>query len=125
MVKSLMSESDVQEIGIQPCLIVLFNILPCSVMFYFCSIVHFKFKGCVSFQSSQRGIQDFQMDYVLVPADEAASDVVVVWRLYNINTLKRELVDTNAYKLQPSLSERVIVDGHGCHTALYFDVKAN
>ena len=40
------------------------------------------------------------------------------------NTLKRELVDTNAYKLQPSLSEMVIVDGHGCHTALHFGVKA-
>ena len=38
--------------------------------------------------------------------------------------LKRELVDTNAYKLQPSLSERVIVDGHGCNTALHFGVKA-
>ena len=37
---------------------------------------------------------------------------------------KRELVYTNAYKLQPSLSERVIVDGHGCHTALHFGVKA-
>ena len=45
-------------------------------------------------------------------------------RLYYINTLKRELVDTNAYKLQPSLSERVNVDGHGCHTALHFGVKA-
>ena len=63
------------------------------------------------------------MNYVLVPADKAANDVVVVWRLYYINTLKRELVDTNAYKLQPSLSERVIVDGHGCHTALHFGVK--
>ena len=41
-----------------------------------------------------------------------------------INTLKREVVDNNAYKLQPSLSERVIFDGHGCHTALNFDVKA-
>ena len=38
-------------------------------------------------------------------------------------TIKRELVDTNTYKLQPSLSERVIVDGHGCHTALNFIVK--
>ena len=28
------------------------------------------------------------------------------------------------YKLQPSLSEKVIVDGHGCHTALHFGVKA-
>ena len=44
--------------------------------------------------------------------------------MYCINTLKRELVDLNAYKLQPSLSERVIVDGHGCHTALHFGVKA-
>ena len=44
--------------------------------------------------------------------------------MYYINTLKRELVETNAYKLQPSLSERVIVDGHGCHTALHFGVKA-
>ena len=44
--------------------------------------------------------------------------------MYYINTLKRELADTNAYKLQPSLSERVIVDGHGCHTALHFGVKA-
>ena len=44
--------------------------------------------------------------------------------MYYINTLKRELVDTNAYKLQPSLSERVIVDGHVCHTALHFGVKA-
>ena len=43
--------------------------------------------------------------------------------MYYINTLKRELVDTNAYKLQPSLSERVIVGGHGCHTALHFGVK--
>ena len=64
------------------------------------------------------------MKYVLVLADKPANNVVVVWRLYYINTLKRELVDTNAYKLQPSLSERAIVDGHGCHTALNFVVKA-
>ena len=32
---------------------------------------------------------------------------------------KRELVETNAYQLQSSLSERVVVDGHGCHTALH------
>ena len=45
--------------------------------------------------------------------------------IYYINTLKRELVDTYAFKLQPSLSERVIFDGHGCHTALNFGIKAN
>ena len=64
------------------------------------------------------------MNYVLVPADRAATNVVVVWWLYYINTLKRKLVDTYAYKLQPSLSEKVIVDGHGCKTALRFHVKA-
>ena len=63
------------------------------------------------------------MNYVLVPANKAANNVVV-WRLSYIDTLKRELVDTNAYKLQLSLSERVTVDGHGCHTALHFGVKA-
>ena len=63
------------------------------------------------------------MNYVLVPAHKAANNVVVVWRLYYIYTLKCELVDTNAYKLQPSLSERVIVDGDGCHTALNVGVK--
>ena len=40
-----------------------------------------------------------------------------------LNSIKLT-VRTNAYKLQPSLSERVIVDGHGCHTALHFGVKA-
>ena len=34
------------------------------------------------------------------------------------------LVDTNAHLLQPFLSERVVVDGHGCHVALHFGVKA-
>ena len=37
---------------------------------------------------------------------------------------ERELADTNAYKLQPSLSESTVVDGHGCHTARHFGVKA-
>ena len=41
-----------------------------------------------------------------------------------MDTLTRELIDTNAYKLQASLSERVVVDGHGCHIALQFGVKA-
>ena len=44
--------------------------------------------------------------------------------LYYISILKRELVDTNAYKLQPSLSEWMVVDGHDCHTALHFGAKA-
>ena len=64
------------------------------------------------------------MKYVLVPADKAANSVVAVWPLHYVNTLKCELIDTNAYKLQASLSQRVLVDRHGCHTALKFGVKA-
>ena len=64
------------------------------------------------------------MKYVLVPADKAANNVVVVCCLYYIDTLKRELIDTNTCKLQASLSEKVVVDGHGCHTALQFGFKA-
>ena len=64
------------------------------------------------------------MNYIFMPTDKAANNVEVVCQLYYIDTLKRELVDTNAYKLQPSLSERVVVNWHGCHTALHFGVKA-
>ena len=62
------------------------------------------------------------MNYVLVPSDKSANNVVVVRQLYYIDALKYELIDTN--KLQASLSERVVVDGYDCHTALYFGVKA-
>ena len=64
------------------------------------------------------------MNYVLVPADKAAINIVVFWRLYYIDTLKHELVDTKVYRLKPSLSERVVVDRHGCHIALHFGVNA-
>ena len=93
------------------------------LVFHFTLVIQ-SFTPKYSFRHLKRGIQDFHMNYVLVPADKAANNVLVVWRLCYINTLKRELVDTNAYKLQPSLSERVIVDGHGCHTTLHFGVKA-
>ena len=44
-------------------------------------------------------VQDFHMNYVLVPADKAANNIVVVCRLYYIDTLKQTLLGTNAYKL--------------------------
>ena len=103
----------------------IFKIINTRISFYSRNTHLLPPKPKSSFSHLKRGIQDFHMSYVLVPADKAANNVVVVWRLYYINTLKCELVDTNAYKLQPSLSERVIVDGHGCHTALQFGVKAN
>ena len=60
------------------------------------------------------------MKYVLVPADKAANNVVVVSLLYYADTFKHELSDTNANKLQASLFERIVVYAHGCHTVLLF-----
>ena len=50
-----------------------------------------------------------------------AISIVINVQLYTRADLSR--FDTNAYKLQPSFSESVIVDGHGCHTAQHFGVK--
>ena len=44
--------------------------------------------------------------------------------MYYVDTLKREVIGDNAYKLHVSLNEKVIVDEHGCHTVLHFGVKA-
>ena len=51
------------------------------------------------------------------------NNVVTARSMYYIDTLKREYIDTNAYKTAGFLSDRVVVDGHGCHTALHFGVK--
>ena len=45
-----------------------------------------------------QGIQEFHRRYVLVLADKAANNVVVVCRLHYIYTLKQELDDTRAYQ---------------------------
>ena len=105
----------------------IFKIIDTCISFYSRYTHLLPTKPKSSFQHFKQGIQDFpnfHMNFVLIPADKVANNVVVVPRLYYINTLTRELVDTNAYKLQPSLSERMIVNGHGCHTALNFGVKA-
>ena len=40
-----------------------------------------------SFRHLKQGIQEFHGKYVLVPADKAANNVVVVCRLHYVNTL--------------------------------------
>ena len=69
----------------------------------------------------KQGIQNFHGKYVLVPADKAANNVVVVWRLHYINTLKQELSGTKAYK-ETSEEEKSIVNRHCNHLALKFSV---
>ena len=50
--------------------------------------------GLSSFRHLKQGIQEFHRKYVLVPADKAANNVVVVCRLHYVNTLKQELDGT-------------------------------
>ena len=56
----------------------------------------------------KQGIQVFHKKYVLVPADKAANNVVVVCRLHYINTLKQELKGTEAYE-ETSIDEKSVV----------------
>ena len=74
-----------------------------------------------TFRHLKQGIQDFHRKYVLVPADKAANNVVVVWRLHYINTLKQELSGTKAYK-ETSEEEKSVVNGQCNHLALKFSV---
>ena len=63
-----------------------------------------------TFRYLKQGIQDFHRKYVLFPADKAANNVVVVWRLHYINTLKQELSGNKAYK-ETSEEEKSVVNG--------------
>ena len=104
----------------------IFKIIVTRISFYFRNthLLPLKSKPKSSFRHFEHVMRDFHMNYVLVAADKAVNNVVVVCWLYYIYNLKRELVDTNTYKLHPSLGERVIVNGHGSHTALHFGDKA-
>ena len=64
-----------------------------------------------SFRHLKQGIQEFHGKYVLVPADKAANNVVVVCRLLYIYTLKQELNGTKAYE-ETSIDEKSVVYSH-------------
>ena len=66
-----------------------------------------------SFRHLKQSIQEFHRKYVLVPADKAANNVVVVWRLHYISTLIQELGSTKTYERTPT-DEKSLVDNHCC-----------
>ena len=51
-------------------------------------------KSMMRYRYLKLGIQEFHRKYVLVPADKAANNVVVVRRLHYINILKEALRGT-------------------------------
>ena len=64
-----------------------------------------------SFRHLKQGIKEFHRKYVLVPADKAANNIVVVCRLHYINTLKQELNGTKAFE-ETSIDEKSVVYSH-------------
>ena len=72
----------------------------------------------------KQGIQEFHRKYVLVPADKAANNVVVVCRLHYVNTLKQELDGTRAY-LETDTDEVSVVNAHSNNLTVKFSVCVN
>ena len=56
----------------------IFNIIDTHILFYSCNTHLLPPKPKYSFRHLKRGIQDFYMNYALVPSDKAAFNVVVV-----------------------------------------------
>ena len=81
-------------------------------------------KPKISYRYLKSGIEEFHSKFVLVPADKAANNVVVVWRLHYINTLKQELGGTKAYE-QTSEKEKSVINNHIFHNATRFAVSVN
>ena len=72
----------------------------------------------------KQGIQEFHRKYVLVPADKAINNVVVVCLLHYINTLKQELNGTKAYE-ETSIDEKSVVYSHSNEIPKKFAVDVN
>ena len=65
----------------------MFNTLDKHIKFYSYNTNNLPPKPKSSFRYLKQGIQEFHRKYVLVPADKAANNIVVVFRLHYINTL--------------------------------------
>ena len=97
--------------------VIIFKIVDQRIKFYSQNTNLLPPKPKSTFRHLKQGIQEFHGKYVLVPADKAANNVVVVWRLHYINTLKHDLSGTKA-----SEEEKSVVNGHCNHLALKFSI---
>ena len=88
-----------------------FDIVDKRIKFYSPNTNLFPPKPKSSFRHLKQGIQEFHRKFVLVPADKAANNVVVVCRLHYINILKQELNCTKAYE-ETSIDEKSVVYSH-------------
>ena len=69
-------------------------------------------------------MKTYTRKYVLVPAEKAAKNIVVVCRLHYVNTLKQELDGTRAY-LETDTDEMSVVNAHLNDLPVKFSVCVN
>ena len=89
----------------------IFNIVDKRIKFYSQNTNLLPPKTKSLFRHLKQGIQKPHRKYVLVPADKAANNVVIVCRLHYNNTLKQELNGTKAYE-ETSIDEKSVVYSH-------------
>ena len=89
----------------------IFNIVDKRIKFYSQNTNLLPPKPKSSFRYLKQGIQEFHRKYVLVSAEKAANNFVVVCRFHCINTLKQELKGTKAYE-ETSIDEMSVVYSH-------------
>ena len=102
----------------------IFTIVDKRIKFYLQNTNLLPPKPKSSFRHLKQGIQEFHRKYVLVPADKAANNVVVVCRLHYVNTLKQELDGTRAY-LETDTDEVSVVNAHLNDLPVKFSVCVN
>ena len=100
----------------------IFNIVDQRIKFYSQNTNLLPPKPKYLFRHFKQGIQEFHRKCVLVPADKAANNVVVVCRLHYINTLKQELNGKKAYE-ETSIDEKSVVYSHSNEIPNKFDVN--
>ena len=86
----------------------IFNIVDKRIKFYSHNTNLLPPKPISSFRHLKQGIHEFHRKYVLVLADKAANNVVVVCRLHYINTFKQDFNGTKAYE-ETSIDEKSVV----------------
>ena len=102
----------------------IFNIVDKRIKFYSQTKNLLPPKPKTSFRHLKQSIQEFHKKYVLVPADKAANNVVVVRRLHYTNTLKQELNGAKAYE-ETSIDEKSVVYSHSNEIPKKFAVDAS
>ena len=101
----------VEDNALKECKRSIFTIVDKRIKFYSQNTNLLPPKPKSSFRYLKQGIQEFHRKYVLVPADKATNNVVVVCRLHYVNTLKQELDGTRAY-LETDTDEMSVVNAH-------------